>query len=221
MPQQRIPIDGLRVCSDVGGRAWYPLGRMNDPDDIDRIAEIDGTDPNIDRQAEPATDDSDRASADAAHATASLENVEAILDSLEVIAGDHSLLAQLDSETRKRLQTAAGKISRPSRDARRALRRVREKIERDERKEQDNALLNQTGIREGTAADVFATPGTGERLPSGRMKPRAPGRIPHRPAPIPPSEWNATGQLPEALGTPTNKSPDQTQRLLEPRNCYV
>ncbi len=221
MPQQRIPIDGLRVCSDVGGRAWYPLGRMNDPDDIDRIAEIDGTDPNIDRQAELGTDDSDRASADAAHATASLENVEAILDSLEVIAGDHSLLAQLDSETRKRLQTAAGKISRPSRDARRALRRVREKIERDERKEQDNALLNQTGIREGTAADVFATPGTGERLPSGRMKPRAPGRIPHRPAPIPPSEWNATGQLPEALGTPTNEPPDETQRLLEARNCYV
>ena len=37
MPQPKIPIDRLRVCSDVSGRAWYPLGRMNDPDDIDDI----------------------------------------------------------------------------------------------------------------------------------------------------------------------------------------
>jgi NAD(P)-dependent dehydrogenase (short-subunit alcohol dehydrogenase family) len=144
------------------------------------------------------------------------------LETLEAFAKDHSLLAALDAETRRRLQIAAGRVSRPGRDQRKALRRVREREERLGRRDRDAELLYHTGIREQQRAAVFETPDA--LLPGNDRRARAPGRLPHRPAPIPPAAWGPTGILPEVPSTATPDRVDaceNARRLIEPRNCYV
>ena len=178
-----------------------PLGPMNTSDKIDGFDKIGKADGERLRR-EPLAAPPDAA-----------ERVRAALETLEAFAEDHALLAGLDPDTRRRLQVAAGSISRPDRDQRRALRRVRERLERIERKEHDNALLHQTGIREGVRASVYETP-----------RVRAPGRLPHRPAPIAASTWGATGILSEATATNPPEiiaNRRSSNRLIEPRNCYV
>lgn len=151
------------------------------------------------------------------------EELERLLATLEAIAGDHSLLAEVDAETRQRLQIAAGRVSRPGREQRRALRRAQQAKARSARRKRDDDLLHQTGLREGVRASVFETP-----------KPERPTRrnvrLPHRRAPIAPETFGPTGEMPESERAPlpamANESTGQVTgkhapRLLEARNCYV
>ena len=180
---------------------------MSTSDNLNDLAVIGHTD-----AADPAADalrerESTKRSAEAQR------RAQNTLETLEAFAEDHALLADLDPDSRRRLQIAAGKISRPERDQRRALRRVLERRERLERKERDEALLRQTGIREATRAEIYQTPHV-----------RAPGRLPHRPAPIKASNWGATGVLRAsaiAVTADPVADPGKSQRLIEPRNCYV
>lgn len=178
---------------------------MNEPDDISRPeGEADETPPTL--ASSPSTPG----------------DLRTTLETLEAFAKDHSLLAALDADTRRRLQIAAGRVSRPGRDQRRALRRVREREERLGRRDRDAELLYQTGIREQRRAAVFETPDA--LLPGNNRKARAPGRLPHRPAPVPPATWGPTGTFPEASSSATPDRVDaceNSRRLIEPRNCYV
>jgi NAD(P)-dependent dehydrogenase (short-subunit alcohol dehydrogenase family) len=165
-------------------------------------------------------------SADVLEANA-LEKVAATLETLEAIASDHTLLATLDEETKRRLQVAAGRISRPGRNQRKALRRMRERNERVARKQRDDDLLRKTGIREGQADNVFQTPNATVALPMSIRKSRALGRQPHRPAPVEPPAFGPTGnyESPPATDAIVERSGSTDQhkgpRLLDPRNCYV
>lgn len=77
---------------------------------------------------------------------------------LEDIARDRRLLAQLSSDARISLMKAAGSVARPEPlDKRRLAKALRLQAKR-ERKAQDELLLNQTGLRQGQRADLFATP---------------------------------------------------------------
>ena len=145
------------------------------------------------------------------------DGVEEMLEMLEAISKDHSLLAPLDPETRQRLQIAAGRVSRPGREQRRALRRAQQARARSAIRKRDEALLHNTGLREGVRAPVFETPKV-ER-PTRRNV-----RLPHRPAPIAPTAFGPTGDVPEPkLPVPNESSgrPAASARLIEPRNCYV
>lgn len=178
---------------------------MNEPDDISR--------PEGEADETPAT---------LASSPSTPGDLRTTLETLEAFAKDHSLLAALDADTRRRLQIAAGRVSRPGRDQRRALRRVREREERLGRRDRDAELLYQTGIREQRRAAVFETPDA--LLPGNNRKARAPGRLPHRPAPVPPATWGPTGTFPEASSSATPDRVDaceNSRRLIEPRNCYV
>ncbi len=178
---------------------------MNEPDDISR--------PEGEADETPAT---------LASSPSTPGDLRTTLETLEAFAKDHSLLAALDADTRRRLQIAAGRVSRPGRDQRRALRRVREREERLGRRDRDAELLYQTGIREQRRAAVFETPDA--LLPGNNRKARAPGRLPHRPAPVPPATWGPTGIFPEASSSATPDRVDaceNSRRLIEPRNCYV
>lgn len=180
---------------------------MNDPEDISRP------------QGQP-----DDTRAPSARAPGTSADVRKTLETLEALARDHSLLADLDPDTLRRLQIAAGRVSRPGREQRRALRRVRERDERLERRERDAELLRRTGIRELREASVFQTPRADTLLPGTGREGRPPGRLPHRPAPLPPSAWEPTGIVP-AERTPATQaridSPAGPRRLIEPRNCYI
>jgi len=179
---------------------------MNDPDDI---------------SAPQDRPDEGRA---AAPSSATAAEVKKVLETLEALAADHSLLADHDADTVRRLQIAAGRVSRPGRDQRRALRRVRERDERRARREHDAELLRRTGIREQRAATIFQTPHANALSPGSGPATRPPGRLPHRPAPVPARAWEPTGIVPLA---PTRETfdrsdiPEGPRRLIEPRNCYI
>ncbi len=148
----------------------------------------------------------------------SISGFDAALRLLEGLADDHSLLAQLDADARRRLQTAAGRISRPERDQRRALRRTREKQERDALREADARILEETGIRSKRQEAVFSTPSVGAPLPAKALRAfTGKGRTPHRPAPIPANDSGPTGILPEPVGSDARES----TRLQASRNCYI
>ena len=151
---------------------------MSTSDNLNDLAEIgyskDAKDAKDVHDAANVVNDERREREPQNRSTEAQKRLQAALETLEAFAEDHALLAALDPDSRRRLQIAAGRVSRPERDQRRALRRVLERRERLERKERDDALLHQTGIREGTRAEIYETP-----------RARAPGRLPHRPAPIP------------------------------------
>ncbi|MFU8806248.1 MAG: SDR family NAD(P)-dependent oxidoreductase [Bradymonadaceae bacterium] len=77
---------------------------------------------------------------------------------LEDIAEDRALLVDLDEDLRQRILIAAGQVSRPDKYARKALRRARLRKEKLEKRGDDEALMNQTGIRKLRESPIFLTP---------------------------------------------------------------
>jgi len=77
---------------------------------------------------------------------------------LELLAADHTRLSFLDQDLRRRLVTAAGRISRPDRLAKRRLASALWRRDRDERRRADVAVLEQTGMRTLRRAAVYPTP---------------------------------------------------------------
>lgn len=77
---------------------------------------------------------------------------------LEEILEDRGLLAGVDEELRKRFLMAAGMVSRPSRKDRRQLARARRRRDKRQRREADQALLDQSGIRQARENPIFRTP---------------------------------------------------------------
>jgi NAD(P)-dependent dehydrogenase (short-subunit alcohol dehydrogenase family) len=87
-----------------------------------------------------------------------IERIEEAADLLEDIEEDRGLLANVDKELRNRFLIAAGKVSRPGKRARKKLARARLKKERREKRENDEALMDRTGIRKKRQNPVFQTP---------------------------------------------------------------
>jgi NAD(P)-dependent dehydrogenase (short-subunit alcohol dehydrogenase family) len=80
------------------------------------------------------------------------------IELLEQLGGDLRKLAELDEETRIRLVTAAGQLSRPDRYSRKNLGKVLARQRIAARRDADNAVLDQTGIRALRREPVFRTP---------------------------------------------------------------
>jgi NAD(P)-dependent dehydrogenase (short-subunit alcohol dehydrogenase family) len=78
---------------------------------------------------------------------------------LEAIVDDRAELASVELETRNRLLTAAGRVSRPERTEQRLLSRAQQKKKRREVRARDEATLAEAGIRQLRAQPVFITPG--------------------------------------------------------------
>src|SRR5437764_5186626 len=77
---------------------------------------------------------------------------------LERLGGDLRALADLDEETRIRLVTAAGQLSRPDRYSRKNLGKVLARQRHAAKRDSDRAKLDQTGIRTKRSEPVFRTP---------------------------------------------------------------
>ena len=107
---------------------------------------------------------------------------------LEGIVADHSRLGVLDLELRRRLLTAAGRISHPDPVARRRLAREFRRRERAQVQRADAAVLERTGMRTLRRASVFPTP-----LPGASAHALADPT-----APTPEADARAIGDLHEA-----------------------
>ena len=98
------------------------------------------------------------------------EAIAACADLLEAIAGDRALLADVPEAARRRLLTAAGRVSRPERDEQRELRKALGRRDRKERREADEAARRTTAIRAIRELPVYPTPA----LPGGSTRPALP-----------------------------------------------
>jgi NAD(P)-dependent dehydrogenase (short-subunit alcohol dehydrogenase family) len=82
---------------------------------------------------------------------------------LEAIAGDRGPLAALDEETRRRLMTASGQVSRPGRDEQRQLHRAFRKQDRARKRSHDDALLARAVNRAARRSSTFVLPASTAR----------------------------------------------------------
>src|SRR5262245_16339139 len=98
------------------------------------------------------------------------EAISACADVLEALSGDRGLLAAVDPATRRRLMTAAGRVSRPERDEQRGLRKALRRRDRVEQREADEAVRRRAAIRALRELPVYPTPA----LPAA--EPEGPGR---------------------------------------------
>ena len=105
--------------------------------------------------------------------------VEAAVAVLESIHTDRAQLASLDPALRLRLLVSAGQVSRPMRKERRAQARAHQRMDRAAAREQETALLDQTGIRQLRKNPIFQTPRRQVRHGD------APGALPPRALPPP------------------------------------
>jgi NAD(P)-dependent dehydrogenase (short-subunit alcohol dehydrogenase family) len=85
---------------------------------------------------------------------------------LEAVVADRGILATLDGETRRRLLTAAGRVSRPSRNELRALAKALRRQDRRDQRDADETILRQTRTRQLRQAPVFLTPAVTPERPS-------------------------------------------------------
>lgn len=131
------------------------------------------------------------------------EAISACADLLEALADDRALLADLDQVTRRRLITAAGRVSRPERDEQRDLRKALRRRDRKEQREADDAARRTTAIRAIRELPVYPTPppSAGFALPSAGAAPASEDA----PADAPRSAAGSEG------------GPE----LREPKKCYV
>ncbi|MBA3541583.1 MAG: hypothetical protein H0T79_18360, partial [Deltaproteobacteria bacterium] len=84
--------------------------------------------------------------------------LQAAIEVLEHYGSDLRRLADLDEETRIRLVSAAGQLSRPDRYSRKNLGKVLARQRIAAKRGGDQALLDQTGIRALRREPVFRTP---------------------------------------------------------------
>jgi len=86
-----------------------------------------------------------------------VERLQAATEALERIAADHSLLAKLPAEARDRLQRAVAGVYNPDPMARRQRMKAAERARNAEAIAKDDAVLDNTGIRELRRKPVFTT----------------------------------------------------------------
>ena len=86
------------------------------------------------------------------------EDIDYCVRVLDTLVADAAELAALDLETRVRLLTVAGRLSRPERDDQKRLRREVNKRRKRTLRNEDEARLARTGIRQLRQQSVFLTP---------------------------------------------------------------
>ncbi|MDB4949341.1 MAG: short-chain dehydrogenase/reductase [Gemmatimonadetes bacterium] len=86
------------------------------------------------------------------------ERARAAAALLEQIVDDRALLAGLTKDERRRLMTAAGRVSRPDADDRRKLLKASKRGRKEARVQRAESVLDEVGIRRLRREPVFATP---------------------------------------------------------------
>ena len=125
----------------------------------------------------------------------STENIDQCIRVLEALVEDRAALASVDTETRIRLLTAAGRVSRPERaDQRRLSREVIRKKKQALRAE-DEVKLERAGIRQRRQLAELVNP--------------------------PPLALAASGGGVFDVRDPSPAEPEEAQPLHTPRACYV
>ncbi len=125
------------------------------------------------------------------------EAIAACADLLEALADDRGLLAAVDAEVRRRLTTAAGRVSRPERHEQRDLRKALARRDRKEQRAADDAARRTTTIRAIRELPVYPTP---PRLPDLALA-------------TPPALTPATNKAPKTDAVPATSTAPKTDTV--------
>ncbi len=136
-----------------------------------------------------------------ADAPAPLAPAEELVASLEGLATDHTRLAELPYELRRRLLAACGRIADPRASERRAMRRALRRKDNREQRERDLQALMQAALRRGRSLNKIES----EHLPRHALPERAETPLPLADAPL--VLPSARAEVPAELG--------------QARYCYV
>jgi len=142
-------------------------------------------------------------------ATPTAEAIAACADLLEQLADDRTLLTLVDEPTRRRLNIAAGRVSRPERKAKRELRKAFQQRDRKEHRAADDAVRRTSPIRTLRELAQYPTP--------PRLEACAPPSLPspEQPSPAQPSSAQPSPAQPTAA--PSSAAP----ALHTPLKCYI
>jgi len=95
------------------------------------------------------------------------DRLRAAAELLEQIAADRTLLSAVSGEERARLVQAAGQVYCPTPAERRRLVKANKRVRKNTKKAEDDAVLEETGIRKLRRKDVFTTPNV---IPPGNFE---------------------------------------------------
>jgi NAD(P)-dependent dehydrogenase (short-subunit alcohol dehydrogenase family) len=100
------------------------------------------------------------------------EELEAVLRVLQALAEDRARLTELDEETRNRLLTVAGQVSRPTRAQQKRLHKAHRKRDRAARRAHDAGVIAQSVNRSSRRSSTFVLPAsTAASLPEPASEP--------------------------------------------------
>jgi len=119
-----------------------------------------------------------------------LASAEDLVASLEVFAGDHTRLAEVPYELRKRLLAACGRIADPSAGERRQMRRALRRKDNREQRERDLQALMHASLRRGRVENKVES----EHLPLHALPVRQAPPVPALPASALPAAAPELGQ---------------------------
>ncbi len=105
-------------------------------------------------------------------------DLETCIKVLETIVDNRAVLSSTSEATRRRLLTAAGIISKPTRGERRELAKAFRRKEKNEVRAADEAILDSTGIRALRRAPVFDNP---DRATTEAKAPNGPAKVLNEP----------------------------------------
>jgi len=157
---------------------------------------------------------------DPAAQAALLARIEDTIALLDAVVEDRALLVDVPEDARQRLLMSAGRVSRPARGEARKLAKAFRKKERDDVRADDEAILDDTGIRALRRAPVFPTPSLAATPPVPALAGGHDPTAPQAPARITPPRSNPPHTSPPET-PPHDASGDPTRALHEPRKCYV
>src|SRR5215472_11250099 len=96
------------------------------------------------------------------------EQLRAAIQTLEKLAADRTLMTALSAEEYTRLRNAAGEVFSPDPREKRRFTKAKIRKHKQDKIQKEQAVLNQTGIRELRRRPVFNTP---DPLPAPKLKP--------------------------------------------------
>lgn len=139
-------------------------------------------------------------------------DLQTTLRVLETLVEDRGLLAELNPTFRAELLVAAGKVSRPDKASKKKLAKAHRRLDKIARREEEETVLEQTGIRKLRDNPIFLTPRRIAQYAAKKGLP-APGEA----TPVPTDDAALATIVEPADAGPTE--PIGTTN--EPRTCYV
>lgn len=141
------------------------------------------------------------------------QRLERVIELLAPMVAEPALLSEISPELRKRFYMSAGQLSRPSKASLRAIARANRRANKARLRDEDQALLDRTGIRQLRENPVFQTP--------RKRDPQAASPLDLESERAAAEADRGPRRLPEGGSSEREAGPAGPGEVHKPRACYV